>query len=278
LHILMEVLIRLLKRNRPEAQNQDTLLSIRIDRNDPSVKDLSSAPSLGKRVVAELVGTYMFVFVGAGSAVGFIAFGNSDPAVALLIAALGNGVGLGVSISATMGVSGGALNPAVAIGLLIGRKLPAKDVVPYILAELVGAILAGFSLVAVVPKSYGDPVYWGAPPHSLVQGQSVLAAIALEAIMTFFLVFVVYGTIVDERAPKLGGLAVGLIVATDVFIGGPLTGAAMNPARAMGPMITAAIVTNLNAFNLWYVYWIGPIIGGAIAALVYAYGLFSKHP
>lgn len=232
---------------------------------------MSEAPSLEKRVLAEFVGTYMFVFVGAGSAVGaYIAFGMSNAAVALLIAALGNGIGLGISITATMGVSGGALNPAVTIGLLVGGKLPAKDVVPYIVAEVVGAILAAFTLVAlVVPRSAGNAVDWGAPNNALVSGQNLAQAIGMEAVLTFFLVFVVYGAIVEAKEPRLAGLAVGLIVLTDVFIGGPLTGAAMNPARAIGPEVVAAALNLHNALALWYVYWIGPIIGGIIAALVW---------
>lgn len=234
---------------------------------------MSETPRMEKRLLAEFIGTYMFVFVGAGSAVGsYYAFGsgiNANPAVALLVAALGNGLGLGISISATMGISGGALNPAVVIGLLVGKKMPLKDVVPYIVAELAGAIFAGLSLVAVAPRDAGNHVYWGAPTTGTPLPISVGSAIALEAIMTFFLVFVVYETIVDGRAPKLGGLLVGLIVVTDVFIGGPLTGAAMNPARAMGPMITAAIFVNVNAFAYWYVYWIGPIIGAIVAGLAW---------
>ena len=233
---------------------------------------MSETPRLEKRLLAEFIGTYMFVFVGAGSAIGsYYAFGtgiNANPAVALLIAALGNGLGLGISITATMGISGGALNPAVTIGLLVGKKMPARDVIPYIVAELLGAIFAALSLVAVAPRSSGNAVYWGSPTGNTPL-YSIGGAIALEAIMTFFLMFCVYFTIVDGRAPKLGGLLVGLIVATDVFIGGPLTGAAMNPARAMGPMIIAGIFTAPNAFNYWYVYWIGPVIGAIVASLAW---------
>lgn len=229
---------------------------------------MSQTPSLEKRALAEFIGTYIFVFVGAGSAVGgYVAFSNTDPAIALLIAALGNGIGLAVSVSATMGVSGGALNPAVTLGLLAGGKLPAKDVVPYILAELFGAILAGLSLVAVAPMTAGNSVDWGAP--ALGGGETVGAAIALEAILTFFLVFVVYGTIVESKGQQLAGLAVGLIVLADVFIGGPLTGAAMNPARATGPLIVATIFTKGYAYNIWYIYWIAPIIGAIVGGLAW---------
>lgn len=229
---------------------------------------MSESPSLEKRLLAEFIGTYMFVFLGAGSSVGaFVLFGISNPAIALLIAALGNGIGLGISISATLGISGGALNPAVTIGLLVGGKLPAKDVVPYIIAEVFGAILAAFSLVAVAPRAAGNSVNWGAP--GLGGGESVAAAIALETVLTFFLVFVVYGTIVESKGQQLAGLAVGLIVLAEVFIGGPLTGAAMNPARATGPLIVAAIFAKYNTYNMWFIDWTGPIIGAIVAGLVW---------
>jgi MIP family channel proteins len=212
----------------------------------------------------------MFVFVGAGSAVGATyAFGNNNPAVGLLIAAIGNGVGLGIAITATMGVSGGALNPAVTIGLLVGGKLPSKDVLPYIASEVAGAILGTFTLATVVPQSYGNRVYWGSPVNALKVGQNLGQAIGLELVMTFFLVFVVYGAIVESKQAYLAGLSVGLIVLCDVFVGGPFTGAAMNPARAIGPEVVSYALGLSNGLGLWYVFWIGPIVGGIIAALVW---------
>jgi MIP family channel proteins len=229
---------------------------------------LSETPSLEKRMLAEFIGTYMFVFVGAGSAVGsFVAFGFTDPGVGLLIAALGNGVGLGVAISATLGISGGALNPAVAIGLLVGGKLPPKDVIGYIVSEVIGAILAAFSLVAVSPLAYGNSVSWGAPVLSNLE--SVSGGFAMELILTFFLVFVVYGTIVESRSQQLAGLAVGLLVLVDVFIGGPLTGAAMNPARATGPLIAAAIFSKTGSATIWIIDWTAPFIGAIIAGFAW---------
>lgn len=230
---------------------------------------MSSTPSLEKKLLAEFLGTYMFVFVGAGSAIGAILVAPKDLGVGLLIAALGNGIGLGISISATMAISGGALNPAVTIGLLVGGKLPAKDALPYILAEVFGAILSALTLAAVVPRAAGNLVAWGSPAYSLSFGESVAQAIGLEAVLTFFLVFVVYGAIVEAKAATLMGLSVGLIVLTDVLIGGPLTGAAMNPARAIGPQIVAYALTTHSALDLWYVFWIGPIVGAILAGLAW---------
>lgn len=223
-----------------------------------------------RKYAAELLGTFLFVFVGAGSALATqylfsanigLTGASPDPRAGLLVAAFANGIGLAVAISVTMGISGGHLNPAVTIGLLLGRKVPGKDVVPYIIAQLVGATIAGLFLIAIFPSVYGTAVNWGAPSLNII---SVAQGTTLELVMTFLLVLAVYGTIVDSRAPKIGGFGVGLIVLADVLVGGPFTGAAMNPARAMGPMIAS-----LTFPSYWYIYWIGPILGAGLAGVVY---------
>ncbi|MBI3859974.1 MAG: aquaporin [Thaumarchaeota archaeon] len=217
---------------------------------------------LSRRVSAEFAGTLIFVLVGAGSAIGAAASGASDPGLSLLAAALGNGLGLAMAVSATMGVSGGVLNPAVAIGLAAGGKIKASHVLSYIGAELLGATLAGGALVLVIPSSLGNAANWGAP--TLSSSLSIMQGVGVEALLTFVLVMAVFGTAVDSRAPKIGGLGIGLAVLADVLVGGPLTGAAMNPARAMGPMIAS-----LSIPSYWYIYWIGPVLGATIAGLVY---------
>jgi aquaporin TIP len=220
---------------------------------------MSAMPSLPQRFAAELVGTFIFVFVGAGSAVASSFLGITG-GPGLLIAAFGNGLGLAVAISTTMSVSGGALNPAVTIGLWVGKKLPGRDVIPYIVAEVIGATFGAMLLVVVTPFAKGDTL--GAPSlsSSINPGQGLI----FELAMTFFLVMAVYGTIIDERAPRIAGLGVGLIVVCDVLVGGPFTGAAMNPARAIGPMLAT-----LTFPSSWWIYWVGPIIGGVIAGLLY---------
>lgn len=221
--------------------------------------------SLRRKAVAELVGTFVFVFVGAGSAVSTQYLLGSTPAFPQLIAvAFANGLGLAVAVSATLNISGGSLNPAVTIAVLIARKISLRAAVAYIIAEIVGATLAGVSLIISLPSDAGSKVHWGAPALS---GINLFQGILLEAIMTFFLVIVIFGTAIDLRAPKLGGFAIGLTVVVDVLTGGPFTGAAMNPARASGPMIASLF------FDNWYVWWIGPIIGAIIAVLVYKYGI-----
>jgi MIP family channel proteins len=224
---------------------------------------------LGRKVAAELFGTFMFVLVGAGSAVAAQVIHVTDPGVSLVIAALANGLGLAMAVSATLQLSGGVLNPAVAVGLLVGRKLKVREVIAYGIAEVVGATLAGWVLVFSLPQAAGAAVEWGSP--TLSSSVSVAQGITLEAFMTFVLVMAVYGTAVDPRSPKIGGLGIGLAVLADVLVGGPLTGAAMNPARAMGPMLAALFLP-----GYWYIYWVGPVAGAILAGAVYHYLLEAR--
>ncbi len=216
---------------------------------------------LSKKLVAELVGTLFFVFLGAGSVLAVSAF-NIPGYLAIPVIALANGLALALAVSATMGVSGGHLNPAVSIAALVAKKINARHTAAYIVAQLVGATIGALLLYGFFPAQVAAATALGAP--SLSSSVTVLQAIFIEGLLTFFLVFAVFGTAIDTRAPKIGGFGIGLTVFLDAIIGGPLTGAAMNPARALGPMIASL------AFANWYVYVIGPIIGGVIAALVYS--------
>ncbi len=220
--------------------------------------------SLSRRLTAEFLGTFVFVLVGAGSAVGTRALGVSDPASSLLIAALANGLGLAVAVSATMGTSGGSLNPAISLALFAARKLRARDVVPYIVAEVAGGTLAAFALVASHPASVGDAAGWGAP--TLASSMSAWQGTLLELLMTVFLAVAVFWTAVSPRAPKVGGFGIGLALVADVLFGGPLTGAAMNPARAIGPMLAGAFIP-----SYWYIYWVGPVVGALLVGVLYWY-------
>lgn len=225
---------------------------------------MSASPSLSKKLAAEALGTFVFVLVGAGSAVGTASLAGPDSGAAVIIAALANGIGLAVAVSATMSISGGALNPALVIGLLVGNKMKARDVGPYIAAELAGAVAAGIALVATFPPVMGSLVHWGSPSLNSAIGAG--QGMAIEALLTFFLMFAVYGTAVDPRAPKIGGLGIGLTVLAGVLVGGNFTGAAMNPARAFGPMIAAGFYP-----GYWYIYAVGPVIGAIVAGLAYRY-------
>ncbi|MGZ4963783.1 MAG: aquaporin, partial [Limisphaerales bacterium] len=157
------------------------------------------------------------------------------------------------------------LNPAVTFGLLVGGKISASRALAYWVSQLFGAIVAAGIMMNVAGTKV---VFDGTPvlgPHV-----SVANGIILEAVLTFFLVFVVYGSAVDARAPKIGGLAIGLTVALDILVGGPLTGAAMNPARTFGPAFVSGNWSN------HMVYWVGPLLGGLLAGVIY--GRFLIRP
>ncbi|SRR5579875_3471986 len=217
-------------------------------------------PPLSQRLLAEFIGTFFLVFAGAGSSV---AVSYANPSISLIVAALANGLALALAVSATMNISGGHINPAVTIAVLIARKIKGSNAIMYIISQLLGSILASYLLVASMPNSYAKLVNYGAP--TLSSQITVAQGILLEAIMTFLLVFVVFGTAIDKRGPKIGGFGIGLAVTANALVGGPFTGAAMNPARALGPEIASMY------FSYWYIYWIGPIIGGIIASLIYGF-------
>ena len=121
----------------------------------------------------------------------------------------------------------------------------------------------GWRCASVFPETSWEPVALGTP--ALGEGTDVMQGIVIEAVLTMVLVVAVFGTAIDPRGPKIGGLAIGLAVAADIFMGGPLTGAAMNPARWFGPAVAS------GTYDDWYVWWIGPLVGAAIIALVYRF-------
>ena len=208
------------------------------------------APAL----IAEAIGTFLFFFIAAGSALVV----TGDPAATLLVVALAHGVVLAVLVSSLGAVSGGHFNPAVTLGLWVAGKIDAAKGLAYVVAQLVGGVAAGFGL-ALIFTDVGPAV------PALGQSVDAVEGIALEAIMTSVLLLAVFGTAVDPRGPKVGGLAIGLAVAADILLGGGLTGAAMNPARWFGPAVAA------GAYEDWYVWWIGPFLGAVVVALLYRY-------
>lgn len=206
-------------------------------------------------LIAEFVGTFALVFVGAGAIVG------NGAALGALGIALAHGFTIAAMASATGHVSGGHLNPAVTLAFVASGRMPAARGLAYILSQVLAAVVAALVLNAVFTPDTVAAARLGTP--LLGTSVSPLAGVALEAILTFFLVFVIFGTAVDARAARVGGLYIGLAVTLDILVGGPLTGAAMNPARSLGPALVGGYLSN------WWVYWVGPVLGGLVAALVY---------
>ena len=218
-----------------------------------------------RHFVAELVGTFALVFIGGGAIVLSKMPGSN---VGLVEVALAHGIILAVMVTATMRISG-HFNPAVTIAFLTVRRIGPFMAGVYVLAQLLGAMLAAYALQAGTPQALFEAARGGGQAVSLdiTTGQAFM----LEAIATFFLVFVIFGTAVDPKAPHVGGFAIGLTIAADILAIGPLTGASMNPARSFGP----AIATNIWEGHL--IYWVGPIIGAVVGAQLYELVLM-RHP
>jgi MIP family channel proteins len=206
---------------------------------------------------AEFLGTFTLCFAGQGAIVMQQAAGTNN----LLVIAVAHGLALSVMISSLATSSGAHFNPAVTFGFWVTRRMSLTSAITYWVSQLLGAIAASFLLRAVVPGEPGATVHFGVP--MLAAGVSVGQGFLLEFVMTFFLVTAVWGTLVDERARMIGGFGVGLAVCMDILFGGPLTGAAMNPARAFGAACASGVWTD------HWLYWVAPLAGGAAAARIY---------
>lgn len=233
--------------------------------------------------VAELIGTFILTFIGGG-AICTNAFLTSSlqPGVGLLGIAVAHGIALAIAVSATMNVSGGHINPAVTTAMLFLGKIDAKRAFCYIFSQLMGGIIAGFFLTVIFGYTtvVTGPTGLGTPHAStlttLFQGreldvQLIALATLIEMVLTFILVFAIFGTVVDPRAPKIGGFGVGLAIMIDILVGGPLTGAAMNPARYFGTALwEAGVRSDFSRLSDCYIYIIGPVLGAVLAAWIYS--------
>ena len=223
-------------------------------------------PSLARRLTAEALGTFGLVFIGAAVVVVNGGFPNSG--IGLLGIALAHAVVLSVMVTATMTISGGHLNPAVTVGLLAARRIDPVSAAAYIATQLVAAVAAALLVRALLPGPAVKVAMVGAPV--IASSVSLGQAIGIELVLTFFLVSAVFGTAVSPDAPRVGGFGIGLVLLFDILVGGPLTGAAMNPARAFGPAAVAGVWVGQ------LVYWIGPIVGGLLAAVLWEYVLLPR--
>jgi aquaporin Z len=207
-----------------------------------------------RRGVAEFIGTFALIFVGAGS----IAFART-----LTDIALAHGLVIAVFVSAFGFISGGHFNPAITLGVLVTRRITLTLACFYWVVQFGAAAVASLALKWVLPSAIETQSKLGVP--TLGGGIGTGAAVAVEAILTFFLVIVVFATAIDERGAfrQIAGLAIGFTITFDILMGGVLTGAAMNPARAFGPQLVG---DHWDHFWVWYV---APFAGGAIAASVY---------
>lgn len=219
-------------------------------------------------LVAELVGTFILVFVGCSvAAAGALQRPVAGPPYDSLAVALAFGIALVAVVAAIGHVSGGHANPAVTIGQAAIGQFPWRSVPGYIGAQLAGAILAAFAVWLCFGDAARDDANLGAT--ALADGVSVGQGLLTEALITFILVFVVGLVAGDPRVPsaRIASIAVGFGLAAGVFIGGPLTGGGVNPARALGPMIVSGELSD------FWIYIVGPLIGGTLGAFAAAYAL-----
>ena len=218
---------------------------------------------ISQRLISEAVGTFTLIFIGAGS---IIATGGGD----LLTIALAHGLAIGVMVSAVGHVSGGHFNPAVTLAVWVSRRIGTGAAVAYILTQLAAGALGALALRLLLPGVLWEPLNLGTP--AVTPGIQAWQGIGIEAVLTFFLVWVVFATAVDPAGAfgKIAGLAIGLTISMDIMMGGPFTGAAMNPARSFGPAVVSGELTGM------WVYFLGPIIGGTVAALLYDLGVLKR--
>jgi aquaporin Z len=224
----------------------------------PAVGPLPPLAETWRRSFVELLGTFALVFVGAGT---IMSVGPEADAGTLEVA-LAHGLVIAVMVSAVGHISGGHFNPAITFGFLLTRRISVLLGLAYWVAQLAGAALAALLLRWIFPEANRNAANLGAPAkHTIDLGQ----ALVLEALLTFFLVWVVFAMTADPRSTysALAGLAIGLVIVFDNLIGYPLTGAALNPARAFGPELVG------NAWGDFWIFYVGPLAGGAIAALLY---------
>lgn len=222
--------------------------------------------NLPQKLIAEFVGAYALTFLGAGSICADVYLTSTGQSgIGLLAIAVAHGLAIGISVTAMGHISGGHFNPAITLGFWVTRRLSTLHSIAYWIAQLLGAAAAAYTIKLVLPDSTWTAKALGSITPDLGGDFTRLHGIALEAVMTFFLVFVVFATAVDAKGAfnKIAGFAIGLTITMDILFGGPFTGAAMNPSRAFGP----ALVT--NDWQNHGVYWAGPLLGGVIAAVLY---------
>ncbi|KAF3321247.1 putative aquaporin TIP2-1 [Carex littledalei] len=225
-----------------------------------SCGDSFSATSI-KAYLAEFIATLLFVFAGVGSA---IAYGKltSDAALdptGLVAVAIAHAFALFVGVSIAANISGGHLNPAVTFGLAVGGNITILTGIFYWVAQLLGATVACLLLKFVTG---GKDV----PTHGVAAGMSEIEGVVFEIVITFALVYTVYATAADPKKGSLGTIApiaIGFIVGANILAAGPFSGGSMNPARSFGPAVAA------GDFSGNWVYWVGPLIGGGLAGLIY---------
>ncbi len=232
--------------------------------SERGTQGLSVGSNMARAATAEAVGTFLLVLVGTAVATAATLGKNTaGPAYDSLAIALSFGLVLVAIVAALGQVSGAHVNPAVTIGLAVVGKFPWRYVPAYIVAQIVGAIVAALAVWVAYGQQAYDKAHLGTPTPA--HGASDLQVVLVEALIAFLLVFTVMAVATDKRAPAgIAPLSIGFALAAGVLLGGPVSGGAGNPARALGPEIVSGTYTAVA------LYIIGPLLGGVVAAVLYA--------
>ena len=219
-----------------------------------------------RALVAEMLGTLLFVFVAAGTTLMTAAAAAERGSLTrVLVVALAHGLAFALAVAATSRLSGGHLNPAITAGAVATGRMPMNVGAMFVAAQVVGAVLAAVLLKAVVPGAMTN----GLGGHVLGPRVTPEAAIVVEAVVTFALVLAFLATANVARATA--PMVLGAVVALGHLFAMPLTGASMNPARSFGPALVA------GAWTAQWVYWIGPLLGAGLAALAWKWAFAGPH-
>jgi len=226
-----------------------------------------SESSNAKKYIAELIGTFVLVLMGCGSAV----FASS--AIGFVGISFAFGLSVLAMVYAIGGISGCHINPAVSISMLAARKLSVKDTIGYVAAQCVGAIIGAGVLYWIATGNLGynlalDGLGQNGYDAASPSGFSMASAFVAEVVLTFIFLLVIHGS-TSEKAPKgFAGISIGLSLVLIHLVGIPVTGTSVNPARSLGPAVIMSMANNTALSQLW-LFWVAPIIGGLLAAAVW---------
>lgn len=234
--------------------------------------------SLFGKIICEAIGTFGLCFIGGAAAISAMANGGDSTSATIAIA-LAHGLILFVLMTATMKISGAHFNPAITIAMWFNKRVDSRSAGAYIATQFAASLAAG-ALLALMAQYGGTSEAWtnaarsealGNPTFDTV-GLAMPAVIGIEAVVTFLLVFAYWGTAVNPKSPHLGGLAVGLVFAANIFAAATITGASMNPARSFGPGFLTYIIDSSMIPGFWTMqiaYFAGPLVGAIFGGILY---------
>jgi MIP family channel proteins len=217
-------------------------------------------------LIAEFIGVFMLVFIGGGA---MVVDALTTGGVGMVGIAAARGLAMAIAVTAAISLSGGHINPALTLGLWSVGRIDLRRAALYVVAQLAGAVLAAILLRLLFPAGAGTVAQLGA--LKFADQTTFNQGLVIEAVLTFFLALSMMATVVDPDGPKLGGFGVGLTLMMCVLAGGPLTGAALNPARAFGPALLAGF------WKAQVAYWVGPIVGAVAAMQLYERVLMKQE-